>query len=213
MTHDDSSATSASWFRRAARAPMLLLFAAAAVALCGCQVVAPAVSSAQLKECRVAALGDSLTVGVQPYLAESLEAKGCTLAWIDAKGGRKTGEGVDILAARAANNDVPPVLIVGLGTNDRYELAHFASRVDRVMEVANGRHVIWVDNAYTPVRNHVNNVLTDRARRYPNLTLMSWNEPYWANVSWRASDNVHATPSGYKARADMMADAANNVVK
>ena len=192
---------------------MLAVIAAAALMLSACEVVAPPLTAAQLKQCRVAALGDSLTVGVKPHLEGALAKKGCSLAWIDGKVSRKTGEGVDILAARAANGDVPSVLIVGLGTNDRYELAHFAARVARVMTLANGRHVIWIDNAYQPVRGHVNQVLADRARRYPNLTVMAWNGPYWANPSWRSNDNIHATPTGYAARASLMADAAANVVK
>lgn len=178
-----------------------------------CDVQAPPLTPSELQQCRVAALGDSLTVGVTPYLSEALRSRDCSLAWIEAEVGWRTPRGIDALAQRALNDEVPAVLIVGLGTNDGSQVNQLGERVDHVMRIANGRHVIWIDNAHLPIRTQVNTILADRARRHPNLTIMSWNEPYWDTPQWRARDGIHATAAGYQARANLMAASAAGVVK
>jgi lysophospholipase L1-like esterase len=179
-----------------------LLLGAAALAATGCQPAPPPPA------CQVGVVGDSLTVGAQPYLGAAMSKKGCTVAWVDGRTSRPTSEGVAILEAHQRAGTLPRILIVGLGTNDRDWLGDFPGHVDRVMAIAAGRPVIWIDSAFGPVRDVVNGTLTVKAQQYPNLKIMSWDGPYWSTPSWRAGDNVHATAAGYQARANMMADQA-----
>lgn len=155
-------------------------------------------------------MGDSLTVGTAPLLGPELAELGCTLRWWDAAVGRRTSEGVAVLEANRSR--LPRVIVVGLGTNDRYELADFAAHVDRVMVLAAGRQVVWSDVAYEPVRDHVNLVLYLKALVHPNLWLTGWDRPYWSNTRWRAADGVHATPAGYRARAELVAGDVRHAV-
>lgn len=203
------STREASW--RARLRPSLLLLGMV-VALGACRSATPP-PPADPTACDVAAVGDSLTVGVEPYLAKALSGRGCRLEWIDGKGSRRTAEGVQVLNARAAANQLPNVLIVGLGTNDRYHQQDFAGHVDRVMQLANGRKVIWIELAYDPVKVNLNAILRSKDRQYPNLSIMAWDHRYWSTPSWRASDGIHATRAGYAARAGYMADMAQAVVK
>ena len=197
--------------RRPALVAVLGLMLAVAAA---CDLPARALTYEELRKCEVAVLGDSLSVGSQPHLGDALRGKGCTLAWVDAAVSRRTGDGIEALRQRIAEGEVPAVLIVGLGTNDRYQLTEFPDRVDRVMELANGRHVVWIESAYPPVHEWINATLTGRMRTHPNLTVMAWDQPYWANAEWRSTDEVHCTKEGYRARASLMAvAAAERVVK
>lgn len=153
--------------------------------------------------CAVAAVGDSLLVGTAPHLGGELAKRGCTLEWWDGLKSRRTFEGVDVLTA---NKDrLPAVIIVSLGTNDRYDLANFAAHVERVMALAQGRQVVWTETAYGPVSDHVNGVLRQAAAKYPNLVVMPWDRSYWENPTWRGSDDIHCSKEGYRLRGILTA--------
>lgn len=195
----------------AASTRIALLVGAVALLLTGCQVVTPPPD----KSCTVGILGDSLTVGAGRFgkLEETFAREGCEVAWVDAAGGRRTSDGVALLEQRNATEQLPYALIIGLGTNDRFQLEQFSRHVDRVMQLANGRKVAWIDTAHLPVRDTINAILARKARQYPDLTIIEWNEPYWANPTWRASDDIHATPIGYAARSALMAEHAAIITK
>jgi hypothetical protein len=88
-----------------------------------------------------------------------------------------------------------------------------ATRIDRMMSVAAGEPVLWVDvKTLVPsgAWSNANMVLWNQALqaaepRYPNLRIYDW-----ASVvqdSWFGSDQVHYTSVGYRNRARMIADA------
>lgn len=197
--------------RGAASTRTALVVGAMALVLTGCQRVTPPPE----KSCNVGILGDSLTVGAERFgnLTETFAREGCTIAWVDAAAGRRTSDGVALLEQRNATEQLPYALVVGLGTNDRFQLDEFSRHVDRVMELANGRKVAWIDTAHLPVRTTINAILARKARQYPDLTIIGWNEPYWANPTWRSSDGVHATTAGYLARSTLMAEHAAVITK
>lgn len=187
-----------------------LLIGVAALVLAGCRVTPP-----PEKSCTVGVLGDSLTVGAQGpgRLEDAFEAVGCEIAWVDAATGRRTSQGVALLEERNATEVLPYALVIGLGTNDGTEADEIGEYIDRVMALANGRKVAWIDVAHLPVRGTVNPVLALKARQYPDLSVIGWNGPYWANPSWRARDGIHATSVGYLARAELMAEHAAVITK
>jgi hypothetical protein len=153
--------------------------------------------------CTVAAIGDSLMVGTLRYLGPELAAEGCGLWWHDARVGRPTSEGVAVL--RGNQWRMPDVLLVGLGTNDRYDLHNFARYVDEVMAIARGRVVIWSDIAHLPIRSTLNLVLYLKSITHPNLQILAWDAPYWSTAHWRGRDGVHASDAGYAGRAALTA--------
>jgi hypothetical protein len=166
--------------------------------------------STERPRCAVAAVGDSLTVGTVAYLGPALAAKGCRLWWHDARIGRPTREGVAVI--RANWWQMPDVLVVGLGTNDRYDMHNFPRYVDEVMAAAGGRAVIWSDIAYLPIRDQLNLVLFLKALVHPNLHILAWDAPYWSNPQWRGRDDIHATDAGYAGRAALTADRVAAIV-
>jgi hypothetical protein len=153
----------------------------------------------------VTLLGDSLNVGIEPYLRDELRG------WsIDAhdRVGRTTAEGLEEL--RALRTKLAPVVVVSLGTNDADgSEAEFRTLVAQAMEIAGpGRCVLWA----TIVRNgasreELNEVLEDAASDNANLRLVDWASMVARDRDVLAFDAVHGTPDGYALRAQETASA------
>ena len=150
-------------------------------------------------------VGDSLNVGIEPYLAEALDG------WrLDAHDevGRATREGVDEL--RALRSSLAPVVVVSLGTNDAEgSEAEFRALVNEALAVAGpDRCVVWA----TIVRDGeeragFDRVLRDARETHPSLRLVEWASLVGDDPSLLGSDGVHGTPEGYARRADETARA------
>jgi hypothetical protein len=153
----------------------------------------------------VTLLGDSLNVGIEPYLRDELRG------WsVDAhdRAGRTTAEGLEKL--RALGTTLAPVVVVSLGTNDADgSEAEFRTLVAQAMEIAGpGRCVVWA----TIVRNgssreELNDVLEDAAADHANLRLVDWASMVARDRHVLAFDAVHGTPDGYALRAQETASA------
>ncbi|HEY1237262.1 MAG TPA: GDSL-type esterase/lipase family protein [Solirubrobacterales bacterium] len=156
---------------------------------------------------RALVVGDSLAVGTEAPLA------GLLPGWhirTSAYTGRHTDDGV---AEILGTSKLPPVLVVSLGTNDDPSaVSSFESSVEAVLQAAGeGRCVVWA-NIVRPPYNGVsyggyNRALAQVAAAHPNLTVVDWAGLVHSNPGVLAPDGVHATPSGYQARAEAIAQA------
>jgi len=146
-------------------------------------------------------LGDSLTVGMAPYLPALLPGRSVE---IDGKTGRTATEGLDILATRKA--PLPPTVVMALGTNDIESPEEFTAVVNETMALLGPRRVIWV-NIASP-RSQPFNVDLDAARtRYPNLEIIDWASVMAAHPEDLVADQIHNTDAGYRLRAEVIASA------
>ncbi len=112
------------------------------------------------------ALGDSVMLGAKV----GLEGLGAGVA-VDAEKSRQVSVGIQLLRDRIAAGDVGNTILFGFGNNGDFR----ASQFDEVMEVAGGRHVIFVNNRVP--RNWMdgnNAVIAEGVARYPNATLIDW---------------------------------------
>lgn len=150
--------------------------------------------------------GDSLMVGTDPYL------KGLLPGWSvseSVKTGRSLPEGLALL--RKVADRLPPVVIVGLGTNDDADYpASFEAGVQQIMGLAGPRRcVIWVD-VYRPGPgdhyNRFNQILEALQSSYSNLLVASWSRLAARHPEWFSGDLVHPGPDGYQARARMLVE-------
>jgi len=147
----------------------------------------------------VTLVGDSLNVGIEPYLPEELDG------WrIDAHDqvGRATPEGVEEL--RALRRSLAPVVVVSLGTNDAEgSEAEFRALVDEALAIAGpDRCVVWATVVRDgEERTGFDRVLQDAVDAHPNLRLVEWASLVDDDPSLLAGDRVHGTPAGYARRA------------
>ena len=159
---------------------------------------------------RAFVVGDSLAVGAQPYLEADLPGWRIEQS---AFTGRHTDDGVSELAGRAGS--LPPVIVVSLGTNDDPSATSTFDRQVRTVLGAAGpnRCVIW-PNIVRPPYNGVsyagyNRVLSREESLHPNLIVIDWVGMASQHPEWFGSDGVHPSPSGYAARARVIAQAVN----
>lgn len=153
----------------------------------------------------VTLVGDSLNVGVEPYLEDALPG------WrVDAHDevGRATREGVAELRARRTK--LAPVVVVSLGTNDAEGTEdEFRALVgDAIRVVGPNRCLVWA----TIVRDGeeragFDDVLRDAAAEHPNVQLAEWASLVSDDPTLLAGDRVHGTPDGYARRAEETARA------
>jgi hypothetical protein len=147
----------------------------------------------------VTLVGDSLNVGMEPYLSHELPG------WhVDAhdRVGRVTPEGIDEL--RRLGGQLAPVVVVSLGTNDPDgSEPEFRKLLDQALAVVGpDRCLVWA----TIVRDGTTRTGFDRALRdagsaNANLRLVEWARMIEQDRSLLAGDAVHGTPAGYARRA------------
>jgi lysophospholipase L1-like esterase len=183
----------------------LLLAAAAAVALLVARHVgderAPAGGT-------VALVGDSLNVGVEPYIGSALP--GFEVIAND-RVGRRTEEGIDEIEQGRAR--LAPHVVVSLGTNDPpSDVGAFRAAVERVTElVGPGRCLVWATIWRDAAPNDaLNRVLRDAAAANRRMRLVEWAEMVQAHPDWLAPDRLHGSDAGYRERARAIAAAVRD---
>jgi hypothetical protein len=167
----------------------------------------PPGATGAVKPGAVFVVGDSLAVGAREPLEAALPG------WrveTSAETGRHTSEGV---AEITGAGSLPDVVVVSLGTNDDPSAADtFAGYVQTVLgAVGPGGCVVW-PNIVRPPYNGVsydgyNRALARLSAANPNLLVVDWVGMVGSNPAWLASDGVHATPTGYQARGQAIAQA------
>ena len=153
----------------------------------------------------VTLVGDSLNVGVEPFLEDALPG------WrVDAHDevGRATREGVAELRARRTK--LAPVVVVSLGTNDAEGTEdEFRALVgDAIRVVGPSRCLVWATIVRDgEERTGFDDVLRDAATEHPNVQLAEWASLVSDDPTLLAGDRVHGTPDGYARRAEETARA------
>jgi lysophospholipase L1-like esterase len=151
-------------------------------------------------------VGDSLNVGVQPYLDEELG--GWSIDHHD-QNGRRTREGIDEL--EAIGRDLGDVLVVSLGTNDfDSDPATFRRQVEEVVARAGPRRCVVWTTIWLGGPHAFNDVLRGSASLHPNLQLVDWAAMVEQEPDLLAADGVHASPDGYARRAEEIARVARD---
>jgi len=150
-------------------------------------------------------VGDSLNVGIEPYLGDELPG------WrMDAhdRVGRATQEGIDML--RSLGGGLAPVVVVSLGTNDSDgSEPEFRKLVYQAVAIVGPRRcLVWatVVRDGSP-RTGFNQVLHEARSAQPNIRLVEWADLVGENSDLLAGDLVHGTPEGYARRAEETARA------
>ncbi|MEY2442021.1 MAG: hypothetical protein QOJ46_1447 [bacterium] len=149
---------------------------------------------------QVLIVGDSLAVGMRPFLGDMITDREVTF---DAKDGRTTPQGLEALRLDL-QQFAPQAGVINLGTNDGSDPRVFADRVHRTLRaVPADACVVW-PAIIRPKRKGtykaLNGVLRDAARHDRRMTVIGWDRMVTkGTVTLR--DGVHPTPDGYRFRA------------
>jgi lysophospholipase L1-like esterase len=181
----------------------------ATLALVLAGAVALACPAARAADAPVLVVGDSLAVGLQPFLGPMLGDR--EIVW-DARSGRTTPQGL-----RALRTDLalvtPHTVVISLGTNDGSDPQRFADRIRRVLlELPPGTCVVWPAIIRAPRKgpyDGLDRVLRRRALRDPRFIVPGWDRAV-ARGSVVLPDGVHPDDVGFRFRSRMIADAIRN---
>ena len=114
----------------------------------------------------------------------------------------------------------PSAVIVALGSNDlqgSIKVRYFESRIRELLTLIGDVPVVWVnvlriDNKYYIRASSVfNTVLSRVAIDHPNVTVVDWHTMISTNPKWFAFDKLHLQPVGYRARATLYVELAQNL--
>jgi lysophospholipase L1-like esterase len=165
-------------------------------------------------------IGDSLTKGADfpGGLGRSLANAGYH-AQVDAEISRFIKAGVQILDLHAhrRRDNLEPVVMVALGTNDAH--AGFtpnaeAALIDELMTaVGPHRLVIWTTTQFLPSfrSDQFNQVLRSKTAHYPNLLVADWAAQ--DHTKLLTPDGIHYTNDGYRVRAAFTLQALDAVTR
>lgn len=156
----------------------------------------------------VALIGDSLNVGVEPYLPGALPSFDLV---VNDRVGRRTGEGITEIEQGRAR--IAPYVVVSLGTNDDpSDVAAFRAAVRRLLAlVGPNRCLVWATiwRGGAP-SDALNRVLRDAAAENRRMRLVEWAAMVQDHPGWLAADGLHGSPTGYRARARATARAVRD---
>jgi lysophospholipase L1-like esterase len=149
-------------------------------------------------------IGDSLGVGMEPYLADALSGYDVRT---DAEIGRGSAAGVDALERNLAPRD--DVVVFALGSNDDPRQPQgLATSLEAAQKLAAGRCLIVATletSELTGVPEEpLNRTIRAFAAANPNVRLVEWHDAVSPDL---LVDGGHATPEGYGLRASLFADA------
>ena len=149
-------------------------------------------------------LGDSLAVGIAPYLNAGLGERPLTT---DAAEGRGTATMVSLLVTYAISS--APSWVVSLGTNDNP--VEFSDQAAAVMDLAGpNRCVVWFDVWRADTDEAINATLDQLAVENPNLHLVPWHDTAAAHPEWFSGTDVHPSATGYAVRGQLAVDAVQS---
>lgn len=157
----------------------------------------------------VLVVGDSLAVGMLPYLGDRLPERDIT--W-SVRNGITSPEGLTRVRS-ALLVGRPRVVVISVGTNDGSDGRAFKSRMRAIMaEIGRGTCVIWSTVHRAPRKGAfraINTVLRRQAKRDDRIVLLDW-----AKLVVRRAvvlpDGVHPDAPGYVVRSDMVASAVRD---
>lgn len=146
----------------------------------------------------ITAIGDSVLVGVAPYLKELVPEIN-----IDGKVSRQMSEAKDVVAQLDAKKNLGNIVIVELGTNGPFS----SEKLEELLNTFGNNRQIFLVNTRVPRdwQDSVNKTLADAVKGRSNVTLIDWHSFSSDKPEWFAKDGVHLQPEGAKAYASLIA--------
>lgn len=146
----------------------------------------------------ITAIGDSVLVGVAPYVKELVPEIN-----IDGKVSRQMSEAKDVAAQLDSEEKLGNIVIVELGTNGPFS----SEKLEELLNTFGKNRQIYLINTRVPRdwQGSVNKTLADAVKGRSNVTLIDWYSFSADKPEWFTKDGVHLQPEGAKAYASLIA--------
>lgn len=157
-----------------------------------------------LKETSVTAVGDSVILDVNSYLRVYIPN-----LYLDGEVGRNIVNGPDVLQTIKNNQGLGQIILINLGSNGLYK----EEDLTRIMEIADGRSVLFVNTSHTQQwQDYINDQLEKFCDKNENAHLVDWHDYAKSRPELFAKDLVHPNVEGSEVYADIIARAIINVL-
>ena len=171
-------------------------------------VLAGAAGAGAQSSGEVLVIGDSLEVGTGPYLRQEL--RGVAPLTVDARRGRPSPEGVEVLRSRLLPGH--SVVVFDLGVNNNLSLPQILEAdLQTVRELVGDRCLVVASLARPPINGATIEAASGVVRRFaaetPGVELVDWQAATQADPGLLSPDGIHAFGNGYAVRAELVAQA------
>ncbi|KAE8560743.1 SGNH/GDSL hydrolase family protein [Paenibacillus polymyxa] len=146
-------------------------------------------SSASLNGEGVTMIGDSVTVGIEPYLKEQLPKM-----TVDGKVGRQMSQAVKVINELAAQGKLGDQVIIELGTNGPFS----KNQLHDVLQSLSGAKQVILVTTRVPKgwQNTVNDTIAQVADEFSNVNVVDWYSASVGKDEYFYKDGVHLKPDG-----------------
>ncbi|MDQ0049289.1 lysophospholipase L1-like esterase [Paenibacillus polymyxa] len=145
--------------------------------------------SASLNGEGVTMIGDSVTVGIEPYLKEQLPNM-----TVDGKVGRQMSQAVKVINELSAQGKLGDQVIIELGTNGPFSKDHLR---DVLQSLSGAKQVILVTTRVPKGwQDTVNDTITEVADEFSNVSVVDWHSASVGKDEYFYKDGVHLKPDG-----------------
>lgn len=152
----------------------------------------------------VTAIGDSMLIGVAPYLEDLLPG-----IVIDGQVGRQLTEGQAVVAQLKEQGRLGSRVIIQLGSNGPFSQDQLRSLLNSLGQT---QQVVMVNTRVPrPWQDSVNQTIEQIAADDPRVTLVNWFLASEGKGYLFYSDGVHLQPDGYQYYANLLANAVQQV--
>ena len=164
-------------------------------------------------------IGESSTQGTLPWIGDDLAALGWGPMRLYAFPGvrippDRAGFAIPTVQTWRSEGFDPRVFVLGLGANDvgfsQDSVPKAVAYIDSMMDaVGPGREVLWLNITHPEAAWQAawNQALAQVAARRLNLHIFDWATIAAQHPDWLVGDGVHLTPTGYRQRSLLVADA------
>lgn len=150
----------------------------------------------------VTLIGDSVTVGVEPYLKEKLPKIS-----VYGKVGRQMIQAKPVIKELASQGNLGEYVILELGSNGPFN----AEQLRTVLQLLVDRtQVVLVTIRVPDIWQHdINKTIKEVASEFSNTKIVDWYTASLGKEKYFYPDGVHLKPSGSKYYASLLVDAMN----
>jgi len=164
-------------------------------------------------------IGESSTQGTLPWIGDDLAALGWGPMRLYAFPGvrippDRSGFAIPTVQTWRAEGFDPRVFVIGLGANDvgftEDSVPKAVALIDSMIDtIGPGREVLWLNITHPEASWQAawNQALAQVATRRLNVHIFDWAAIAAQHPDWLVGDGVHLTPTGYRQRSLLIADA------